>query len=138
MDAPTTTAGTYLWVAALFALDVLSCRERRHTKSQVQTRAAARQTAKLDSRFCSEQKFLCGFRDLFFCLFLDRVSVVPSGSSSALLWHTVFLPSEARFCPLATGSLGLCDGSESLSKASRLRRAFEVRGRNEGTPLTEV
>lgn len=61
----------------------------------------------LDSRFCSGQKFLLGFRDLFFCLFLERVSAVPSESSSALFWHTVFFTSEPWLLPLATGSFGL-------------------------------
>lgn len=106
-----TTAGTNLWVATLFALDVLGCRQRQETRSQVQILAAESEAVKLDSRFCSEQKFLCGFLDLFFCLFLDRMSVVPSASSSALFWRTVLLPSEPRFCPLATGSLGLRDVS---------------------------
>lgn len=58
------------------------------------------------SRFCSGQKFLWGFLDLFFCLFLDSVSDVPSESSSALFWHTVFF-SSAWLLPLATGSFGL-------------------------------
>lgn len=38
-NAPTTTAGTYLWVATLFALDVLGCGEAK-TKSHVHIPAA--------------------------------------------------------------------------------------------------
>lgn len=60
-----------------------------------------------NSRFCSGEKFLWGFRDLFFCLFLDNVSPAPSESSNALFWHTVFFTSDVWLFPLGTGSFGL-------------------------------
>lgn len=60
-----------------------------------------------NSRFCSGEKFFFGFRDLFFCLFLDSVSPAPSESSKALFWHTVFFTSDVRLFPLGTGSFGL-------------------------------
>lgn len=47
-----------------------------------------------NARFCSGEKFLLGFRDLFFCLFLDNGSAVPSESSNALFWHTLFFTSD--------------------------------------------
>lgn len=60
-----------------------------------------------NSRFCSGEKFLFGFRDLFFCLFLDNVSAAPSESSNALFWHTVFFTSDVWLFPLETCSFGL-------------------------------
>lgn len=60
-----------------------------------------------NSRFCSGEKFLFGFRDLFFCLFLDNVSPALSESSNALFWHTVFFTSDVWLFPLGTGSFGL-------------------------------
>ena len=74
---------------------------------QARQSAAGADSDRLDSRFCSGQKFLLGFRDLFFCLFLESVSGAPSESSSALFWHTVFFTSELWLLPLATGSFGL-------------------------------
>lgn len=62
---------------------------------------------RFDSRFCSGAKFLLGFRDLFFCLFLDKVSPAPSESSNALFWQTAFFTSDVWLFPLATGSFGL-------------------------------
>lgn len=60
-----------------------------------------------NSRFCSGEKFLLGFRDLFFCLFLDNVSAAASDSSNALFWQTVLFTSGVWLFPLATGSFGL-------------------------------
>lgn len=101
----------YLWVPTLLTLDVFGCKRQEEVCVSVTLAAFSRNTSNswigFNSRFCSGEKFLFGFRDLFFCLFLDSVSPVVSESSNALFWQTVFFTSDVWLFPLASGSFGL-------------------------------